>query len=172
MKIFNNKNELLKAILNEKNLGFVPTMGALHAGHLSLIREAKETGRPVVVSVFVNPEQFSPDEDLDQYPRNLEQDCAFAEQVGADVVYAPSVETMYPTSHESIVLPRAATDPQLEDSCRPTHFRGVCVAVARLFDLVQPAITVFGLKDYEPKSKSSFTISNLGDVQEIIILEN
>jgi len=132
-----------------KGCAFVPTMGALHEGHLSLIRAAKKTGKTVIVSIFVNPKQFAPEEDLDKYPRNLEEDCSFAAQVGADIVFAPSVETMYPTSHESIVLPRAATDPQLEDSCRPTHFRGVCVAVARLFDLVQPAITVFGLKDYQ-----------------------
>jgi pantoate--beta-alanine ligase len=128
---------------------FVPTMGALHNGHLSLIKEAKKTSKPVVVSIFINPEQFAPEEDLDKYPRNLEQDCKFAEQVGADVVFAPSVGTMYPTTPESIALPTAATDPQLEDACRPTHFRGVCVAVARLFDLVQPAVTVFGLKDYQ-----------------------
>ena len=145
MEVLTNESELPPL----KDCAFVPTMGALHAGHLSLIREAKESGRPVVVSVFVNPEQFSPDEDLDKYPRNLEQDCAFAEQVGADAVFAPSVETMYPTTPESIALPRSATEPQLEDACRPTHFRGVCVAVARLFDLVQPAITVFGLKDYQ-----------------------
>jgi pantoate--beta-alanine ligase len=145
----------MRVITNEIDLkpfrgcAFVPTMGALHAGHLSLIREAKSTGKPVVVSIFVNPEQFSPDEDLDQYPRNLEQDVAFAESVGADVVFAPSVETVYPDTPENIALPKAATRPQLEDAHRPTHFRGVCVAVARLFDLVQPTCTVFGLKDYQ-----------------------
>jgi pantoate--beta-alanine ligase len=128
---------------------FVPTMGALHDGHLSLIAEAKKSGKPVVVSIFVNPRQFAPEEDLGSYPRNLEQDCAFAESVGADVVFAPSVETMYPNTPDDIELPLAATRPLLEDACRPTHFRGVCVAVARLFDIVQPALTVFGLKDYQ-----------------------
>ncbi|MBT4530445.1 MAG: pantoate--beta-alanine ligase [Phycisphaerae bacterium] len=136
-----------------RGCAFVPTMGALHDGHLSLIREAKNADKTVVVSIFVNPEQFAPEEDLDKYPRNLEQDCAFAESVGADVVFAPSVETMYPTgSNESLSnlhIPWAATKPLLEDACRPTHFLGVCVAVARLFDLVQPSITVFGLKDYQ-----------------------
>jgi len=132
-----------------KGCAFVPTMGALHEGHLSLIREAKITNQPVVVSIFVNPEQFSPEEDLEKYPRNLTQDCVFAEQAGADIVFAPSVETMYPTTPESIALPSAATKPELEDACRPAHFKGVCVGVARLFDLVQPAITVFGLKDYQ-----------------------
>jgi pantoate--beta-alanine ligase len=128
---------------------FVPTMGALHNGHFSLITEAKQSGKPVVVSIFVNPEQFTPDEDLDKYPRNLEQDCAYAESVGADVVFAPSVKTMYPNVPEAVELPLAATRPLLEDACRPTHFRGVCIAVARLFDLVQPSLTVFGLKDYQ-----------------------
>lgn len=128
---------------------FVPTMGALHDGHLSLIQKAKKTDYPALVSIFVNPEQFSPDEDFNQYPQNLEQDLAFAQSVGTDVVFIPSVETMYPGSPEKIQLPKAATTPCLEDACRPTHFRGVCVAVARLFDLVKPSLTVFGLKDYQ-----------------------
>lgn len=128
---------------------FVPTMGALHEGHLSLISEAKQSGKPVVVSIFVNPEQFAPDEDLEKYPRNLMQDVQFAESVGADIVFAPSMKTMYPNEPEHIKLPPSATEPQLEDACRPSHFKGVCVAVARLFDLVKPSITVFGLKDYQ-----------------------
>ena len=129
---------------------FVPTMGALHDGHLSLIKEAKKSGTPVVVSIFVNPTQFAPNEDYDKYPRNLEQDASFAEDVGADVVFAPSVETMYPSLPPSeITIPSAAAKPKLEDACRPEHFQGVCIAVARLFDLVQPSLTVFGLKDYQ-----------------------
>lgn len=132
-----------------KGCAFVPTMGALHDGHLSLIRDAKLSGKKVVVSIFVNPEQFAPEEDLDSYPRNLEQDVAFAEHVGADMVFAPTVETMYPSEPERITLPKAAVQPKLEDACRPSHFRGVCLAVARLFDLVAPSITVFGLKDYQ-----------------------
>ena len=129
---------------------FVPTMGALHDGHLSLIKEAKNSNLSVVVSIFVNPTQFAPDEDYDKYPRNLEQDTAFAEGVGADVVFAPSVETMYPSMPPpESAIPNAAVDPQLEDACRPQHFHGVCIAVARLFDLVRPSLTVFGLKDYQ-----------------------
>ena len=129
---------------------FVPTMGALHDGHLSLIKEAKKSGHPVVVSIFVNPAQFAPDEDYDQYPRNLEQDIAFSEGVGADVVFAPSVETMYPSMPPpEVTIPEAALEPKLEDACRPQHFHGVCIAVARLFDLVQPSLAVFGLKDYQ-----------------------
>ena len=132
-----------------RGCAFVPTMGALHNGHLSLITEAKKTKKPVVVSIFVNPEQFSPEENIEQYPRNLAQDVSFAADVGADIVFAPSVETMYPDAAKEIQLPYAATQPQLEDAYRPLHFRGVCIAVARLFDLVQPSTTVFGLKDYQ-----------------------
>jgi len=136
-----------------RGCAFVPTMGALHEGHLSLILEAKKTGKPVVVSIFVNPKQFSPEEDLEQYPRNLEQDVSFAEGAGADIVFAPSVGEMYPPGRVDefieLALPKAATEPRLEDACRPKHFRGVCIAVARLFDLVQPSVTVFGLKDYQ-----------------------
>ncbi len=132
-----------------EDCAFVPTMGALHNGHLSLIKKAKGFGLPVVLSVFVNPEQFSPDEDFERYPRNLEQDAAFAESVGADMVFAPEVETMYPESPPEISLPLAATKPKLEDAFRPTHFRGVCLAVARLFDLVKPTYAIFGEKDYQ-----------------------
>ncbi|MBT4584468.1 MAG: pantoate--beta-alanine ligase [Phycisphaerae bacterium] len=132
-----------------ENCAFVPTMGALHEGHLSLIREAKRFHIPVVVSIFVNPEQFAPHEDYETYPKSLDQDSRFAKSAGADVVFAPSVETMYPNSNQTITLPPAATEPQLEDACRPGHFRGVCLAVARLFDLVKPTAAIFGEKDYQ-----------------------
>ena len=145
MRVITDANEL-DAL---SGCAFVPTMGALHDGHLSLIREAKKTGKSVVVSIFVNPEQFSLEEDLSQYPRNLEQDVMFAEGAGADFLFAPSVKTMYPNAPKEIPLPEAAEQPRLEDACRPTHFRGVCIAVARLFDLVKPSVTVFGLKDYQ-----------------------
>jgi pantoate--beta-alanine ligase len=138
-----------ESLIPYRGCAFVPTMGALHDGHLSLVSEAKKTNKPVVVSIFVNPEQFAPEEDLSKYPRSLEQDCVFASSAGADVVFAPSVETMYPKSLLEITLPSVALQPKLEDACRPTHFRGVCLAVARLFDVVQPAVTVFGLKDYQ-----------------------
>jgi pantoate--beta-alanine ligase len=128
---------------------FVPTMGALHDGHLSLIKKAKDLGIPVVLSIFVNPEQFSPDEDFERYPRNIDRDSKFAETVGADVVFAPTVETMYPEVPEEVVLPTAAIEPKLEDAFRSSHFRGVCLAVARLFDLVKPSVAIFGEKDYQ-----------------------
>ncbi len=130
---------------------FVPTMGALHAGHAALIERAAAAGGPVIVSVFVNPTQFGPGEDFDRYPRTLEADCALAEQAGASVLFAPSVEAMYPPGEEITAppLPAVATQPKLEDRIRPDHFRGVCQVVARLFDLVQPVVAVFGEKDYQ-----------------------
>ena len=129
----------------------VPTMGALHEGHLSLIRQAAETGLPVVVSVFVNPTQFGPGEDFSRYPRRLEADAEMAGSAGADIIFAPSVETMYPPGEETLVppLPAVATQPGLEDAFRPTHFAGVCQVVARLFDLVKPVHAIFGEKDYQ-----------------------
>lgn len=130
---------------------FVPTMGALHEGHLSLIRRAAEIGRPVVVSVFVNPSQFGPGEDFQKYPRTLERDMELAAAAGADVVFAPAVETVYPPSEKVAVpeLPAVATEPGLEDRFRPRHFAGVCQVVARLFDLVKPRAALFGEKDYQ-----------------------
>ncbi|MCP3906066.1 MAG: pantoate--beta-alanine ligase [Planctomycetes bacterium] len=129
----------------------VPTMGALHAGHLALIRRAKETGGRVVVSLFVNPTQFAPGEDHAKYPRRRAADVAAAEEAGAEIVFAPEVETVYPTEAEVAVppLPPVAIDPGLEDACRPGHLAGVCQVVARLFDLVRPAHAIFGEKDFQ-----------------------
>jgi len=126
-------------------------MGALHAGHVALIRRASEHGVPVVVSVFVNPTQFGPNEDYQKYPRQLERDVELAGEAGASVVFAPTVEEMYPPGVTIRVptLPAVATEPGLEDRARPGHFAGVCQVVARLFDLVQPSVAVFGEKDYQ-----------------------
>jgi pantoate--beta-alanine ligase len=126
-------------------------MGALHEGHLALMRRAKPLARPLVVSIFVNPTQFGPGEDWERYPRTYDSDLGAAADAGADVVFAPDVETMYPPDGEVPVppLPAVATGPQLEDAKRPTHFAGVCQVVARLFDLVRPSIAVFGEKDYQ-----------------------
>lgn len=131
--------------------GFVPTMGALHEGHLALIRRAREAAMPVIVSIFVNPTQFGPNEDFSRYPRALDVDIAAAGSAGADIVFAPETEIVYPPDREipTPPLPRVATEPELEDAHRPGHFAGVCQVVARLFDLVQPAAAIFGEKDYQ-----------------------
>ena len=134
----------------------VPTMGALHEGHGSLIRRARAHGVPVVATVFVNPTQFGPGEDFARYPRTLEHDVALAERFGADAVFAPAAETVYPqgapaarAEAEAWPLPEVAREPGLEDACRPGHFGGVCQVVARLFDLCQPSVAVFGEKDWQ-----------------------
>lgn len=131
----------------------VPTMGALHEGHLSLISYARGLAAgPVVVTNFVNPTQFGPEEDLSKYPRTLEQDCNLCEELGVDVVFAPSIETVYPDGLDKLyvpALPDVAIKPGLEDAKRPKHFAGVCQVVYRLFEIVQPAIAVFGEKDYQ-----------------------
>lgn len=136
--------------------GFVPTMGALHEGHGSLVRRAAADGRPVVVSIFVNPTQFGPSEDYARYPRTLDSDCALLEPLGVAAVFVPSVEAIYPrgleaarTEAAATELPEVATRPQLEDACRPTHFGGVAFVVGRLFDLVRPGRAYFGEKDYQ-----------------------
>ena len=136
--------------------GFVPTMGALHDGHGSLVRRAAQDGRPVVVSIFVNPTQFGPNEDYARYPRTLDSDCALLEPLGVAGVFVPAVEAIYPDGLERsregaarLELPQVATQPGLEDACRPGHLAGVALVVGRLFDLVRPAAAYFGEKDYQ-----------------------
>jgi len=145
-------NAELRGALAGAKVAFVPTMGALHMGHLALIRRAVECGRPVVVSIFVNPTQFAPGEDFNRYPRTLDRDIPAAEGAGADVIYAPSVEEMYPPGAPPpppLPLPDVAVKPGLEEVHRPGHFAGVCQVVARLFDLVTPRWAIFGEKDYQ-----------------------
>ncbi len=135
---------------------FVPTMGALHAGHASLVKQASESGKPVVVSIFVNPTQFSPSEDLARYPRTLDADLALLASLGVAAAYCPTVAALYPEGLEAsekiareLQLPAVATDPQLEDRCRPHHLAGVALVVGRLFDQVRPSCAYFGEKDYQ-----------------------
>jgi len=129
-------------------VAFVPTMGNLHAGHLALVRTAREHGDCVVVSIFVNPLQFGPTEDFQTYPRTLDADCAQLEQAGADVVFAPSVAEMYPTPQQIEIVPPPIAS-ELCGAFRPGHFQGVTTVVAKLFNIVQPAVALFGKKDYQ-----------------------
>ncbi|MET3961441.1 pantoate--beta-alanine ligase [Marmoricola sp. OAE513] len=134
-------------------VGFVPTMGALHDGHLALIHRARAevgTSGAVVVSIFVNPTQFAPGEDLDRYPRTLEADLAACAEAGADIVFTPAVAEMYPAGLDGgVTVDPGALGSVLEGSSRPTHFRGVLTVVAKLFGLVRPDVAVFGQKDYQ-----------------------
>lgn len=127
-------------------VGLVPTMGYLHQGHLSLVQRAKRECASVVVSVFVNPTQFGPQEDLNSYPRDLPRDLSLLEAEGVDVVWAPTSEQMYPPGYQTWVTVEEVTKP-LEGAMRPGHFRGVATIVAKLFNAVQPQKAYFGQKD-------------------------
>ncbi|HFE65696.1 MAG TPA: pantoate--beta-alanine ligase [Chloroflexi bacterium] len=126
--------------------GFVPTMGFLHEGHLSLVRRAKAENERTAVSIYVNPTQFAPNEDLDSYPRDLARDLTLLEAEGVDLVFTPSDDVMYPPGFQTIVTVSELSRP-LEGSSRPTHFQGVATIVAKLFNIIQPTRAYFGQKD-------------------------
>ncbi|MFS0217041.1 pantoate--beta-alanine ligase [Corynebacterium striatum] len=154
MRVFTTKKELVEFRAQQdgqrRSVGLVPTMGALHAGHGSLIKAAREANDVVVVSVFVNPLQFSDlgeCDDFRNYPRNVEADAAFAESLGADVVFAPSVEEMYPSGTPLAWVRTGAMGEVLEGASRPGHFDGVATVVSKLFNLVRPTRAYFGQKD-------------------------
>jgi pantoate--beta-alanine ligase len=150
MRVARTKDELrlrVEAWRREgARIGFVPTMGALHEGHLSLVRIARERGTRVVASVFVNPTQFGPTEDFNRYPRQPEKDGAMLEGAGTDLLFLPGVETIYPPGNATFVEPAGAAL-GLEGTCRPGHFRGVATVVLSLLNLVQADLAVFGEKD-------------------------
>ncbi len=152
METFTSPDELHAWCAAQKRLGrvigLVPTMGSLHEGHLSLIRLAKEKCDIVVVSIFVNPTQFAPNEDYAAYPRHEEDDLALCRGVGADAAYLPTPATMY-AEDASTWVAETLLAKTLEGAERPTHFRGVCTVVAKLFNIVQPDIAVFGQKDFQ-----------------------
>ena len=129
-------------------IGFVPTMGFLHEGHLSLMREARRRASVVVASIFVNPTQFGANEDLSKYPRNFERDCAMMETIPVDVVFAPQASTMYPEGAQTWVEVTELTR-GLCGRSRPGHFRGVTTVVAKLFNIVKPHFAFFGQKDFQ-----------------------
>jgi pantoate--beta-alanine ligase len=131
-----------------KRIVLVPTMGSLHEGHLSLVRDGKNRGDRLVVSIFVNPAQFAPNEDFAGYPRDFERDRELLERERVDIVFHPSVEEMYPPGHQSVVDVGLLSLP-LCGAFRPGHFRGVATIVAKLFNIIRPHLAIFGLKDYQ-----------------------
>lgn len=149
MKIITTVEELQKTLHDKLNTAFVPTMGNLHEGHMSLMRIAKEYGSPVVASVFVNRLQFAPNEDFDQYPRTLEEDAAKLENVGVDYLFAPSEKELYPEPQTFTITTPNGLGNILEGQYRPGFFEGVATVVMKLFSCVQPTVAVFGKKDYQ-----------------------
>ena len=153
MKVFNRIVDLQNELFDvrregKKMVGFVPTMGALHEGHASLIKKSVEDNDITVVSVFLNPTQFNDKGDLERYPRTLDADCALVESCGADIVFAPTVEEMYPTPDQRhFEFPPVTT--VMEGARRPGHFNGVCQVVSRLFYIVKPDRAYFGEKDWQ-----------------------
>jgi pantoate--beta-alanine ligase len=151
-------------------IGLVPTMGALHEGHLTLIRRAKERAEAVVVSIFVNPTQFAPSEDFNKYPREFEADAAKCEAAGATHVFAPSNEEIYPKGYSTYVTEEHVAKP-LEGVSRPAHFRGVTTVVAKLFNICRPDLAVFGQKDAQQVAVIKKMVADLNFTVEIVVAE-
>ena len=154
--------------LLDNPLGLVPTMGYLHEGHLSLARQAREECQSVAVSIFVNPTQFGPTEDLSKYPRDLERDLKLLESVGVDLVWTPTPDIMYPPGYQTWVEVENLTRP-LEGAQRPGHFRGVTTVVTKLFNAVQPQKAYFGQKDAQQAAVIRQMTSDLDFPVEIVV---
>lgn len=166
-KIVDLQNELFNAHKEGKEIGLVPTMGALHEGHASLVKRSVAENGVTVVSVFVNPTQFNDKNDLKNYPRNLDADCKLLEECGADYVFAPSVEEMYPQPDKRhFEFPPVST--VMEGAHRPGHFNGVCQVVSRLFYIVRPTRAYFGEKDWQQIAVIKCLVRYLGLTVQIV----
>jgi pantoate--beta-alanine ligase len=148
MQVLHSVAEVRERLRGEQSVVLVPTMGNLHAGHIALVRKAREHGRTVAVSIFVNRLQFEPGGDFDRYPRTLEADCAKLREAQCDLVFAPDEREMYPT-HQEIVLSPPRVAHTLEGEYRAGHFSGVVTVVGKLLNIVQPDAAIFGKKDYQ-----------------------
>ncbi|MBR5656689.1 MAG: pantoate--beta-alanine ligase [Prevotella sp.] len=174
MKVFNKvidlQNELFDQRKQGRTIGLVPTMGALHEGHASLVRRCVKENDVTVVSVFLNPTQFNDKGDLERYPRTLDADCKLLEKEGADYVFAPSVEEVYPTPDERhFEFPPVTT--VMEGAKRPGHFNGVCQVVSRLFYIVRPTRAYFGEKDWQQIAVVKQLVKYMGVNIEIVECE-
>ena len=169
MKTFHKVSDLKQELaqLDARGIGFVPTMGALHAGHRSLVEKARKECQTVVVSVFVNPTQFNDKNDLKHYPRTPEADAAVLEAAGADYVLMPSVEEIYPEP-DTRQFDFGEVDKVMEGATRPGHFNGVAQVVSRLFDIVTPAKAYFGEKDFQQIAVIKAMVRQLGLKVEIV----
>lgn len=162
------KQVAAEALRKDRILGLVPTMGALHEGHLSLVRAAQKQCSPVAVSIFVNPKQFGPSEDLQKYPRTFEADRAALEALGVDYVFAPPPEEIYPAGFRTSVDVEGLSE-RLEGRTRPGHFRGVTTVVLKLFGIVQPRFSFFGRKDAQQVRILQQMIADLNLGTEIVV---
>jgi len=151
-----------------KTLGFVPTMGALHEGHLSLVRASKSRCDVTAVSIFVNPLQFGPSEDLARYPRTLDRDASLLQELGVDLLFAPGVDQMYSSSAKTYVLVDELSN-KLDGASRPGHFRGVATVVAKLFEIVRPDYAFFGQKDAAQVAVLRKMVSDLNMDVELVV---
>lgn len=169
MKIVKTTSEMRKELSElERPMGFVPTMGYLHEGHISLVDKAREDSAAVVVSIFANPTQFAPEEDLDNYPRDIDRDVELLENAGVDLVWIPTVEVMYPYGYQTWVDVDQLSK-LLEGTYRPTHFRGVATVVSKFFNAVRPDIAYFGQKDAQQAAVIQRMVCDLNFPIEIII---
>ncbi len=165
LRVFNTVHSLRERLASEareKPVCFVPTMGALHHGHLNLVKQAFKLSDLVVVSIFVNPTQFNNPADLANYPRTLEADLESLASVGDVLVFAPTVDEMYPPDFREIDLDLGALETVMEGAFRPGHFKGVVNVVKRLFDIVEPDYAFFGLKDYQQLAVIRYMVQRLG----------
>ncbi|MDR1778723.1 MAG: pantoate--beta-alanine ligase [Clostridiales Family XIII bacterium] len=174
MQVIKTVKDLQAAVAAYKkdgvSIGLVPTMGALHEGHGSLISAARKENDAVIVSVFVNPTQFGPTEDLDAYPRTLDADCEMAQALGADIVFAPSAREMYPSDDDTWVEVTGSITAVLCGRSRPTHFRGVTTVVSKLFLLAQPDRAYFGQKDAQQAEVLKRMVKDLFFPLELVVL--
>ena len=171
MEIITDPQVMQQRALVAKRAGqrivFVPTMGFLHDGHLSLLQEGRERGDLLVLSIFVNPTQFGPNEDLASYPRSLQRDCDLASSAGTDIVFAPSTTALYPADASTWVNVEGLTE-GLCGASRPGHFRGVTTVVTKLFNLVQPDVALFGSKDFQQLAVIKRMVRDLDMPVEIV----
>jgi pantoate--beta-alanine ligase len=166
-----NTISLMKSLRKELtgSVGFVPTMGYLHEGHMSLVRQAKVDNSVTVVSIFVNPSQFGPKEDLKNYPRNVEHDLSLLIKVNTDIALIPSDEEMYPAGFNSWIEVQKITE-RLEGECRPGHFKGVATIVAKLFNIIEPTRAYFGQKDAQQALVIQKMVADLNMNLKVIVL--
>ena len=171
MKVINNISQLRECLAEFRSkgqsIGFVPTMGALHEGHASLVRRSVKENDVTVVSIFLNPTQFNDPKDLERYPRTLEADCRLLEACGADIAFAPTVKEIYPEP-DTRQFSYPPTDSVMEGAMRPGHFNGVCQIVSKLFSYVEPDRSYFGEKDYQQIAVIRRMAADLGIKSQIV----